>query len=601
MYILGISAYYHDSAAALIKNGEIIAAAQEERFTRLKHDAAFPSQAIAFCLDEASITLNQLSAVVFYDKPLLKFERLLETYYVNAPKGLVSFVNAMPSWSKQKLFLRSTIRKALNAIEKFDSKKMPLLFTEHHLSHAASTFYTSPFQEAAILTIDGVGEWATATIASGKDNSITIHKELHYPDSVGLLYSALTYFLGFKVNNGEYKVMGLAPYGIETSEETQRFISLAKQNIVTIFEDGSIHLNPSYFTYSTAMKMVNVKKWEDLLGIKKREMDDELNQHHCNLALAFQRITEEIVLKLAQTAKTITSSSNICLSGGVALNCVANGKLKQNGIFENIFIQPAAGDAGGALGAALAAHYIYFEKEERNSTSEDTLKGAYLGPEYTDGDIKRSIKNFDGKKTELNDFDELIEYVNQQLLQEKVVGWFQDKMEFGPRALGNRSILADPRGIDIQRKVNLKVKFRESFRPFAPIMLKEEVEQLFEFEGESPYMLMTAPIRNSYREKLPEQYDSLPMKEKLDFKKSNFPAISHVDLSSRLQTVDGQYNPKIYKLLQAFKQATGVGMLLNTSFNIKDEPIVCHPDEAVNCFLKTDIDVLVIGNYVLEK
>lgn len=600
MYILGISAYYHDSAAALIKNGEIIAAAQEERFTRLKHDAAFPSQAIAFCLDESSITLNQLSAVVFYDKPLLKFERLLETYYVNAPKGLVSFVNAMPSWSKQKLFLRSTIRKALNAIEKFDSKKIPLLFTEHHLSHAASTFYTSPFQEAAILTIDGVGEWATATIASGKDNSITIHKELHYPDSVGLLYSALTYFLGFKVNNGEYKVMGLAPYGIETSEETQRFISLAKQHIVTIFEDGSIHLNPSYFTYSTAMKMVNVKKWEDLLGIKKRALDDELNQHHCNLALAFQRITEEIVLKLAQTAKTITGSSNICLSGGVALNCVANGKLKQNGIFENIFIQPAAGDAGGALGAALAAHYIYFEKE-RIASSEDTLKGAYLGPEYSDGDIKRSIKSFDGKKTELNDFDELIEYVNQQLLQEKVVGWFQDKMEFGPRALGNRSILADPRGVDIQRKVNLKVKFRESFRPFAPIMLKEEVEQLFEFEGESPYMLMTAPIRNSYREKLPEQYDSLPMKEKLDFKKSNFPAISHVDLSSRLQTVDGQYNPKIYKLLQAFKQATGVGMLLNTSFNIKDEPIVCHPDEAVNCFLKTDIDVLVIGNYVLEK
>ncbi|MEZ5008382.1 MAG: carbamoyltransferase N-terminal domain-containing protein [Chitinophagales bacterium] len=600
MFILGISAYYHDSAATLIKDGEIIAAAQEERFTRLKHDSAFPSKSIEFCLAEASISLNQLSAVVFYDKPLLKFERLLETYYENAPKGLISFVNAMPSWSKQKLFLRSTIRKALNSIDKFDSKNIPLLFTEHHLSHAASSFYTSPYKEAAILTIDGVGEWATATIGSGKGNNITIHKELHYPDSVGLLYSALTYFLGFKVNNGEYKVMGLAPYGIESAEETQKFISLAKENIVQIFDDGSIQLTPSYFSYSTSMKMVKIKKWENLLGIKKRELDDELNQQHCNLALAFQKITEEIVLKLAQTAQNITGSVNICLSGGVALNCVANGKLKQANIFKNIFIQPAAGDAGGALGAALAAYHIYFEKE-RKVTSSDSLKGAYLGPEYSDGDIKRSISNFEGKKTHFAHFDDLIQYINEKLLNEKVIGWFQDKMEFGPRALGNRSILADPRGIDIQRKVNLKVKFRESFRPFAPIMLKEEVEQLFEFERESPYMLMTAPIKAAYREALPANYTVLGMKEKLDYMKSQFPAISHVDLSSRLQTVDGEYNPKIYKLLQAFKKSTGVGMLLNTSFNIKDEPIVCSPEEAVNCFVKTDIDVLVVGNYVLEK
>ncbi|MEZ5024197.1 MAG: carbamoyltransferase N-terminal domain-containing protein [Chitinophagales bacterium] len=600
MFILGISAYYHDSAATLIKDGEIIAAAQEERFTRLKHDSAFPNKSIEFCLAEANISLNQLSAVVFYDKPLLKFERLLETYYENAPNGLISFVNAMPSWSKQKLFLRSTIRKALNSIDKFDSKNIPLLFTEHHLSHAASSFYTSPYKEAAILTIDGVGEWATATIGSGKGNNITIHKELHYPDSVGLLYSALTYFLGFKVNNGEYKVMGLAPYGIESAEETQKFISLAKENIVQIFDDGSIQLTPSYFSYSTSMKMVKIKKWENLLGIKKRELDDELNQQHCNLALAFQKITEEIVLKLAQTAQNITGSVNICLSGGVALNCVANGKLKQANIFKNIFIQPAAGDAGGALGAALAAYHIYFEKE-RKVTSSDSLKGAYLGPEYSDGDIKRSISNFEGKKTHFAHFDDLIQYINEKLLNEKVIGWFQDKMEFGPRALGNRSILADPRGIDIQRKVNLKVKFRESFRPFAPIMLKEEVEQLFEFERESPYMLMTAPIKAAYREALPANYTVLGMKEKLDYMKSQFPAISHVDLSSRLQTVDGEYNPKIYKLLQAFKKSTGVGMLLNTSFNIKDEPIVCSPEEAVNCFVKTDIDVLVVGNYVLEK
>ena len=600
VFILGISAFYHDSAAAIVQDGKIVAAAQEERFSRKKNDADFPIQAIEYCLQEAGIDLHQLTAIVFYDKPLLKFERLLETYYTNAPKGLVSFINAMPVWTKEKLFLRSTIKKALKTIGEYDSKLVPLLFTEHHLSHAASAFFASPFEESALLTLDGVGEWATATIGKAKGNSITILKELHFPNSIGLLYSAFTYFLGFKVNNGEYKVMGLAPYGNPNHPDTLRYIKKIKDTLVKIYPDGSIDLDQQYFSYSTSMRMVKDKKWEKLFGLKKRGLKDELTQAHCNLAYALQAVTEEIVLKLAQTTKNLTGAANLCMSGGVALNCVANGKLAKSNLFKEVFIQPASGDAGGALGAALAAYYIYYN-QERKIELPDALNGGYLGPKFENNALMKAVNAFEGKTTLIKNHTELCEIITQKMLDGKVIGWFQDRMEFGPRALGNRSILADCRNEAMQYKVNMKVKFRESFRPFAPILLEEELERLFEFNHASPYMLFVAPLKSEFRCSLPSHYDELPMKEKLSFKKSEFPAISHVDLSSRLQTVTKQSNEKMHQLLSTFKQKTGVGMFLNTSFNVKDEPIVCSPADALNCFLQTDIDVLVLENYILEK
>jgi carbamoyltransferase len=600
VYILGISAFYHDSAAAIVKEGAIIAAAQEERFTRKKNDADFPIQAVQYCLEEAGIGLHQINAIVFYDKPLLKFERLLETYYRHAPQGLVSFINAMPVWTKQKLFLRSTIKSELNKIGAYDAKKIPLLFTEHHLSHAASAYFASPFQESAILTLDGVGEWATATIGKAEGNAITILKELHYPNSIGLLYSAFTYFLGFEVNNGEYKVMGLAPYGNPNHPDSLRYIERIKDTIIKIYPDGSIELDQQYFTYSTSMRMVKDKKWAKIFDLKKRESKDALTQQHCNLAYALQVVTEEIVLKLATTTKQLTGSENLCMSGGVALNCVANGKLAKAGLFKNIFIQPASGDAGGALGAALAAAFIYFN-QDRKISFPDALNGSYLGPDYSEKELLLAVNAFEGKKYKIENHSELCELVTDKMLNGKVIGWFQDRMEFGPRALGNRSILADCRNEEMQYKVNMKVKFRESFRPFAPILLEEEMERLFEFQHPSPYMLFVAPVKSEFRAPLPAGYDDLEMKEKLSYVKSDFPAISHVDLSSRLQTVSEVSNPKMFELLTTFKKRTGIGMLLNTSFNVKDEPIVCSPIDALNCFLQTDIEILVLGNYILEK
>ena len=600
MFILGISAYYHDSAAVIIYNDEIIAAAQEERFTRSKNDKSFPKNAIEYCLNEAGITINDLSSIVFYDKPLLTFERLLETYYAHAPKGIVSFINAIPVWTSQKLFLKRTLKQALSEIEDFDKKKIPILFTEHHLSHAASAFYASPFEESAILTIDGVGEWATASISKGSGKNIELVKELHYPNSLGLLYSAFTYFLGFHVNNGEYKVMGLAPYGNRDDDQTNRFIEVIKNKLVTIKADGSIKLHQKHFTYSTSMRMVKDGHWQKLLGIPKRKESDPFNQSHCNLALALQMVTEEVILLMAQTAKSISNSENLCLAGGVALNCVANGKLKKQGFFKNIFIQPAAGDAGGALGAALAAYHLYYDKD-RNVKFPDSMKGAYLGPQYETKEVQSIARKFDGRVEQFQDFKGLIEQVASDIADGHVIGWFQDRMEFGPRALGNRSILADPSNPEMQKKVNLKVKFRESFRPFAPILLEEEVERLFDYTGTSPYMLMVTDIDSSIKKPLPSNWDTLDMKAKLEYPKSDFPAITHVDYSARLQTVTQASNKKMFDLLSKFKEKTGVGMLLNTSFNIKEEPIVCSPADAYNCFQKTGIDILVMNNFVLYK
>ncbi len=600
MKILGISAYYHDSAAALIVDGKIIAAAQEERFNRKKNCADFPIKAIRYCLDEAGLQLNQLDAITFYDKPLLKFERLLESYYQNAPKGLVSFVNAMPVWLKEKLFLKSIMRKELAKIGVFDSQKVKFLFTEHHLSHAASAYFTSPYAKSAIVSIDGVGEWATTSIGLGEDNKITFLKELHYPNSIGLLYSAFTYYLRFRVNHGEYKMMGLAPYGNINAEETQNFIHIIKDKLVQIYEDGSIHLPPKLYTFSTSMRMVSDHKWKQILNIPKRDSKEEINQSHCNLALAIQKVTEEIILKIALEAKKLTNADYLCLAGGVALNCVANGKIKAANIFKDVFIQPAAGDAGGALGAALASHYIYYNNK-LSTTSTDKMDGAYLGPSFSEKEIKKIVNQYNGTSTYFENFEYLCNTITELLIQGHVIGWFQDRMEFGPRALGNRSIIADVRNNEMQKTLNLKIKYRESFRPFAPIVLQEDLEKYFEFKGTSPYMLMTAQVKKSYTKTLPSNYSNLTSKEKLALEKSDFPAITHVDNSARLQSVDGLSNPKMHQLLKAFKDKTGIGMLVNTSFNIKDEPIVCTPKDALNCFLNTEMDVLVLGNYVLRK
>lgn len=601
MYILGISAFYHDSAAAILKDGEIIAAAQEERFSRKKHDAGFPSKAVEYCLKEAGVTIDELEAVVFYDKPLLKFERLLETYYAFAPKGFTSFLMAMPVWLNEKLFLKKKIRDELKNIQLYDKKKLKLLFPEHHLSHAASAFYPSPFDEAAILTIDGVGEWATTTICKGNGKNIEILKQLNFPHSVGLLYSAFTYYLGFKVNSGEYKLMGLAPYGDPSAEQTKQFISAIKEKLVKIYDDGSIYLDQHYFNYTVGLRMVKDKKFETLFGFKRRGEAEELTQQHCNLALAIQQVTEEIVLILAAHAKTITGSKNICLSGGVALNCVANGKLQNSHLFEQIFIQPASGDAGGAVGAALAAHHIYFEKERRIATAMDAMKGSYLGPSFSAEEIETVIQQYKAVATTLHNRDELNKTVATYISNGNVIGWFQGRMEFGPRALGNRSIIADPRNPEMQKKLNLKIKYREGFRPFAPAVLAEDVQNYFELNTTSPYMLLVQPVKKDLQYPVPDNYHQLSLTDKLYFQRSSLPAITHIDYSARVQTVHKETNPAFHALISSFKQQTGCAVLINTSFNVRGEPVVCTPQEAYQCFMRTEMDYVVIENYLFSK
>jgi carbamoyltransferase len=599
--ILGISCFYHDSAAALTIGGEIIAAAQEERFTRDKHTPDFPVNAIKYCLEESGLAIDELDAIVFYDKPLLKFERLLQTYYAYAPKGLLSFLKAIPVWLNEKIFLKKLIYDGLKEVGPYDKKKVRLLFPEHHLSHAASAFFPCPYEKAAILTIDGVGEWCTASIGIGEGNNIRIIKELEFPHSVGLLYSAFTYFIGFTVNSGEYKLMGLAPYGSPDSEETARFVDIIKKNLVDIKEDGSIWLNQDYFNYATGLRMVKDDKWAVLFGFPRRSEEADLEQHHCNLALAIQKVTEEIVIKMAREAKKLTGADNLCMAGGVALNCVANGKLLNEPIFKNIYIQPAAGDAGGALGAALAAGYMYFDEPRVADGIHDHMSGSYLGPEYSEREIVLMNRKVKAVYKQYADFGELATTVAEKLADGNVVGWFQGRMEFGPRALGNRSILGDARNPEMQKKLNLKIKYREGFRPFAPSVLAEDVQNYFDLNCDSPYMLIVAPVKESRREKLPANYHDMPLWDRLYYKRSDIQSITHLDFSARIQTVHKSTNPQYWELINAFKAKTGYGLVVNTSFNVRGEPIVCTPHDAYRCFMSTEMDVLVINNFVYLK
>ena len=599
MTILGISAFYHDAAAAIIRDGEIIAAAQEERFTRKKNDASFPVNAVKFCLDYAGTSISDLNAVVFYDKPFLKFERILESIYAFSPRSLVPFLASLPVWIKEKLFLKKVLFDQLKEIEDFDKSKVKLFFPEHHLSHAASAFYPSPYQEAAILTIDGVGEWATTSICHGEGNQIKVLRELHYPHSVGLLYSSFTYYCGFKVNSGEYKLMGLAPYGNKHDPQTQKFVDVIKSTLVDIKEDGSIFLDQSYFNYATGLRMTNNEKWQSLFGLPPRRPESELDQNYCNLALACQIVTEEIVIKLAKEAKRLTGSKYLCMAGGVALNCVANGKIDDLKIFDEIFIQPASGDAGGALGAALAVHHISFD-QTRSVNDHDTMKGSYLGTEYSNDEVQKMIHRRKAVARFVDDTD-LLREVSQLLAEGKVIGWHQGRMEYGPRALGSRSILGDARNPDMQKKLNIKIKFREGFRPFAPIVIEEDASNYFDLDIPSPYMLLVKPVKEERLKKLPEGFQSWGIMDKLHFQRSDISAVTHVDYSARIQTVHKETNPRLYRLLQEFKKLTGYSVLINTSFNVRGEPVVNTPDEAYSCFMDTDMDWLVINNFLFDK
>lgn len=604
MKILGISAYYHDSAAAIISNNTILAAAQEERFSRIKNDANFPTKAVEYCLKCAGVTLNDLDAIVFYDKPFLKFERLLETYYLNAPFGIRSFVKAMPIWLKEKIFLRKIIKIELQKIDPLYNKTQgKILFTEHHLSHAASSFFASPYKNAAILIIDGVGEWVTASLCIGNDKKITILKELHFPDSVGLLYSSFTYYLGFKVNSGEYKLMGLAPYGNLKSPETVKFIEIIQNTLVEIFDNGSIKLNPKYFTYSTGVTMVNNNLWQQLFEIPHRPSDAPILQSHCNLALAIQHVTEKIILLMAKYAKKITGQTNLCLAGGVALNCVANGKLNKSSLFENIYIQPAAGDAGGALGAALAANHIYFGQDRiiNENGQSDMMDNAFLGPEYSTIDILPITHKYNASFEIVESDEERNNSIIKFLQHGCIIGLFQGRMEYGPRSLGNRSIIADATSLEMQKKINLKIKFRESFRPFAAVTTEEDVSNYFDFKGSSPYMLGVYDIRKDLKYELPADYIQKSMEEKLNIVRSSLPAVTHVDGSCRIQTCNAVENPKMWQLLNQYKSQTGKSILINTSFNVRGEPIVCTPEDAYIAFMNTDMDVLVLNNFIFIK
>ncbi|MDR1919860.1 MAG: carbamoyltransferase [Tannerellaceae bacterium] len=591
--ILGISAYYHDSAAALLIDGSLVAAAQEERFSRKKNEAAFPRQAIRYVLQEAGLSGADVSHVAFYEKPFIKFERLLETYHAFAPRGIQSFVKALPLWMKEKLYMKRTLRAELADL----GVRAKILFPEHHLSHAASAFYPSPFEKAAILTVDGVGEWATTTIALGEKENISLLRELHFPHSLGLLYSAFTYYCGFKVNSGEYKLMGLAPYG-GASGKAETYIRLIKEKLVDIREDGSFLLNMSYFDYATGLRMTRNDKWEKLFGAPPRQAESELKQVYIDLAYAIQQVTEEILSRLAATAKQLTGCAHLVMAGGVALNCVANGKIEHSRLFDKLWIQPAAGDAGGALGAALATQYIYL-KEKRKIEKPDSMAGAYLGPSFSEKQVEMLIRKTQAAGLRLEK-EALYEEVAALLNEGMIVGWFQGRMEFGPRALGNRSILADPRNTGMQKRLNMEIKFRESFRPFAPSVLEEDLAVYFELKEPSPYMLKVAQVHPDYRLPLPETYDSLPYTDKLYCKRSQLQAITHVDFTARVQTVS-EANPAFYALLKAFKKLTGCGLLVNTSFNVRGEPIVCSPEEAYQCFMRTGMDYLVIGNYLFDK
>jgi carbamoyltransferase len=586
MFILGISAFYHDSAACIIKNGEIIAAAQEERFTRKKHDFSFPVNAINFCLEYAGIKSNELEIVAFYDKPFLKFERILETYLTYSPVGIKSFLKAMPLWIKEKIWMKELIKKEMN----YDGR---ILFPEHHESHAASAFYPSPFKEAAILTMDGVGEWTTTSYGFGKDNNIELFKEIKFPHSLGLLYSAFTYYTGFKVNSGEYKVMGLAPYG------EPKFKQLIYDNLIDVKEDGSFRMNMDYFNYCAGLTMTN-KKFDKLFGGEPRKPESKLTQKEMDLARSLQEVTEEIVMKISNHAYYETGSTNLTLAGGVALNCVANGKLLTEGPFENIWIQPAAGDAGGALGAALSSWYGYLGNERQPDEYKDSQMGSYLGPEYADTDIEIFINNGKYQYQKLNE-DEMIRIVSDLIASEKVIGWFQGRMEFGPRALGSRSIIGDARSKKMQSVMNKKIKFRESFRPFAPSVLRENVSEYFNVDVDSPYMLLVADVRMDRRKNMSDEEQKLFGIDKLNIVRSDIPAITHIDYSARLQTVHKDTNPKYHKLIEQFSKSTGCPVIINTSFNVRGEPIVCTPDDAYRCFMRTNMDYLVMGNYLFDK
>lgn len=594
MYLLGISAFYHDSAACLLEDGKIIAAAQEERFTRKKHDSSFPHNAILYCLKEGQVTPEMIHNVVFYEKPFMKFERLLETYLAFAPKGFGSFVKAMPIWIKDKLFQKSVLVKELKAtLDGNVDWQERLLFSEHHLSHAASAFYPSAFDSAAVLTLDGVGEWTTTSLAVGKGNDLSVIKEIHFPHSLGLLYSAFTYYTGFKVNSGEYKVMGLAPYGVP------RYVDLIKENLITIADDGSFHMDMSYFNYATGLTMTN-KKFDALFGGPPRSPETELSQREMDLAASVQKVTEDIVLKLAKGIAQETGERNLCLAGGVALNCVANGVLLREKIFDNIWIQPAAGDAGGALGAALSAWYLYYNNKRTVTKTRDAMRGAYLGPEFSDAEIEVEL-NACGAVFKKCSENKLIEEVATSLTNEKAVGWMQGRMEFGPRALGGRSIIADPRSPSMQKQLNLKVKYRESFRPFAPSVLREDISEWFEHEADSPYMLVVANVRENKRRSMTKEEEDLFGIDKLNIPRSSVPAITHVDYSARIQTVHADTNPRYHAVISKFKEMTGCPIVVNTSFNVRGEPIVCTPTEAFRCFMGTEMDLLAIGNYVLYK
>ena len=595
--ILGISAYYHDSAAALIVNGEIVAAAHEERFTRNKQDSEFPVNAVKYVLDEAGLQLSDINAVAFYDKPYIKFERLLETYHSFSPRGLKSFLSGIPVWIKEKLFLKHNLRDEFNAL---GGCCPPLLFPEHHLSHASSAFFPSPFAEAAILTLDGVGEWATTTIGAGQGNQIKILKQLDFPHSLGLIYSAFTYYCGFKVNSGEYKLMGLAPYGVVDGKNVSSWKSKIYAQMVDLREDGSFLLNMDFFDYATGLTMCNNSAWEKLFGIPPRKSETELDQNYMDMALAIQEVTEEIVLRLAKTAKDLTGCKHLVMAGGVALNCVANGKLLRSGLFDDIWIQPASGDAGGALGAALAGWHIWMGKQ-RTPSFPDQMKGALLGPEFTEKEISNTARRHQAPFSKYDDFNDLCVEVAQVLADGNVVGWFQGRMEYGPRALGNRSILGDPRKPDMQKKLNLKIKYREGFRPFAPSVLEECNSEFFELDRPSPYMLMVAPVQANRRHPLPDNYKDLPLYDRLYHLRSDVPSITHIDYSARIQSVNRITNPRYWQLINCFKELTGYGVVVNTSFNVRGEPIVCTPEDAYRCFMGTEMDYLVMGNFLFEK
>ena len=594
MRILGISAFYHDSAAALLADGRIVAAAQEERFTRKKQDARFPAHAIAYCLEEGRCTISDVDYVVFYEKPFLKFERLLETYVGFAPRGYQSFAMAIPLWLREKLFQKDIIRRELQAFAPDFDWQNKLLFTEHHMSHAASAFYASPFQEAAVLTLDGVGEWCTTSSAVGRGKDLNIVSELHFPHSLGLLYSAFTYYTGFKVNSGEYKLMGLAPYG------QPKYVDLILDNLIDLKDDGTFRLDLDYFNYCTGLTMTS-QKFADLFGAPVRDWKkDLLTPFHMDIAASIQKVAEEVMLRLARSLKREHGLDNLCLAGGVALNCVANGKILRDGAFSNIWVQPAAGDAGGAVGAALAAWHQFLGKERNADGKHDLMQGALLGPAFAQGDIERRLQDAGAHFSVVSD-DDVIERTASLLAGGEAVGWVQGRMEFGPRALGARSVLGDPRSPTMQKTLNLRVKYRESFRPFAPAVLREDVSDWFELDTDSPYMLLVADVKKERRRRMSNEEEQLFGIDKLNVARSDIPAVTHVDYSARVQTVHADTNPRFHALLSRFKEKTGCGVLVNTSFNVRSEPIVCTPEDAFRCFMGNEIELLVVGNCMLRK